>query len=187
MKKLATICAVVLFALPAVGLAQINSGFGIGPRLGYYKANDADEGNVFGGLQIRGRLSEVFGLELAAEYRAGEKYGISDVQTVETSYVPVTASAMLYLPLSDHFSPYGLAGLGAYYTIYDSDGFDDDVDNEFNIGYHLGFGLEIPFSESVALNADYRYLYLNPDNNEESLEDTEFSGNAFTVGLMFYL
>lgn len=187
MKKLATICAVILFAIPAAGLAQIDSGFGIGPRLGYYKAADADEGNFLAGVQLRGRLSEVFGIEIAAEYRAGEKYGIGDVQSVKTSYVPVTASAMVFLPVSEHFAPYGLAGLGAYYTTYDTEGFDDDLESEFNVGYHLGFGLQIPFNENVALNADYRYLFLNPDSNEESLEDTDFSGNAFTAGLTFYL
>lgn len=187
MKKLVSIFTVLLFIMPAVGLAQIESGFGIGPRLGYYQADDAEEGNAFGGIQIRGRLSPVFGLEAAVEYRAGQEYGIDDVQSMETSFVPVTASALLFLPVSDHFAPYGVAGLGAYYTIYDTEGFSEDIDNEFNVGYHLGFGLEIPFNQNVALNADYRYLFLNPDRNEQDLEDTEFSGNAFTVGLMFYL
>lgn len=187
MKKLATICAIIFFSLPAIGVAQIESGFGIGPRLGYYKADDAEEGNVLGGLQLRGRISPVFGLEAAVEYRAGQKYGIEGVGTVETSFVPVTVSGLVFLPVSEHFSPYGVAGLGAYYTIYDTEGFSDDIDNEFNVGYHLGFGVEIPFSENMALNADYRYLFLNPDRNEESLDDTKFSGNAVTVGLMFYL
>lgn len=187
MKKFATIFAVILFTIPAVGMAQLESGFGIGPRLGYYKADDAEEGNVLGGLQLRGRLSPVFGIEAAVEYRAGQEYGIEGVQSVETSFVPVTASALVFLPVSDHFSPYGVAGLGAYYTIYDAEGFSEDIDNEFNVGYHLGFGLEIPFNQNVALNADYRYLFLNPDRNEESLDDTKFSGNAVTVGLMFYL
>jgi len=63
----------------------------------------------------------------------------------------------------------------------------EDTDSEFNLGYHLGFGLDIFFNESVALNADYRYMFLNPDRNEESLDDTEFSSSVFTVGLMFYL
>ena len=186
MKKLATICAILFFSVPAIGLSQINSGLGIGPRLGYYKADGAEEGNIFGGVQLRGRLSQYFGLEAAVEYRGKSKYEIGE-QSLETSFVPVTASALLFLPINDHFVPYGVAGLGAYYTIYDSDGILDDTDSEFNIGYHLGFGLEIPFNENVALNADYRYIFLNPDRNEENLDDTEFSSNAFTVGLMFYL
>ena len=50
----------------------------------------------------------------------------------------------------------------------------------------LGFGLELPFNEDVALNVDYRYIFLNPDDNEESFEDASFNSNAFTAGLMFY-
>ena len=187
MKKLATIFAIVLFSLPAVGLAQINNGLGIGPRLGYYEAEDADEGNIFGGLQLRGRFSEYFGIEAAVEYNPKQELGVEGVQTVEVSSVPLTASALLFLPVSEKFVPYGLAGLGAYYNIYDSEGLDDDLDSTFNIGYQLGFGLQIPFNSNVALNADYRYRFLNPDTNEESLDDTDFSGNAFRLGLVFYL
>lgn len=29
---------------------------------------------------------------------------------------------MLFVPIAPNFQPYGLAGLGAYYTIYDYDG-----------------------------------------------------------------
>lgn len=116
MKKLVTICAVLLFTIPAVGLAQIGSGFGIGPRLGYYKADNADEGNVFGGIQLRGRISPVFGLEGSVEYRGGQEFEVAG-QRGKTSFVPVTASALLFLPVSEHFSPYGIAGLGAY--LYD--------------------------------------------------------------------
>jgi opacity protein-like surface antigen len=185
MKKTATAFILILFTLPAIGLAQIESGLGIGPRLGYYTADDAEEGNVFGGIQLRGRLSPVFGIEAAVEYRGKQQYDFAD-QSLDVSFVPVTASAMLFLPTAP-ITPYGVAGIGAYYTIYDSDGILEDTENEFNAGYHLGFGIEIPFGQNVALNADYRYVFLNPDSNEESLEDTKFSSNAFTVGLMFYL
>lgn len=195
MKKLLLLPIFALLFAPFINTANaqsdsddiITNTIGIGPRLGYYKADDADEGNAFGGVQLRARFNRVIGIEAAVEYRGGQEYGISDIQTVETSFVPVTASALLFLPVDEHFQPYGVAGLGAYYTIYDTEGFDDDIDNEFNVGYHLGFGLEIPFNNKVALNADYRYLFLNPDRNEQNLEDTKFSGNAFTVGLMFYM
>lgn len=187
MKKLVTICAILFFSIPAMGLAQINNGLGIGPHIGYFEAPDAEDGQIFGGIQLRGRLSPYFGIEAAVDYNSKQEYGISDVQTVEVSSVPVTASAMLYLPISDSFVPYGLAGLGAHYNIYDSEGFEDDIDNTFNLGYHLGFGLQIPFNQNVALNADYRYRYLNPDTNEDNLDETEFSGNAFRLGLTFYL
>ena len=195
MKKLLLLPLFALIFTPFINQAHaqtdsddaIKNTIGIGPRLGYYKGDDADEGNAFGGIQVRGRFNRILGVEAAVEYRGGQKYGLEGAQTVETSFVPVTASALLFLPVSENFQPYGVAGLGAYYTIYDTEGIEDDIDNEFNLGYHLGFGLEIPFNEKVALNADYRYLFLNPDDNEQNFNDTKFSGNAFTVGLMFYM
>jgi opacity protein-like surface antigen len=167
--------------------AAIQNTIGFGPRLGYYKANDADEGNFYGGLQTRLRFGPVFGLEGSVEYRAGQEYSVAG-QSVKTKFVPVTASALMFLPVSENFAPYGIAGLGAYYTIFDYDGpVSDESDNEFNMGYHLGFGIELPISSKSALNFDYRYLFLNPDDNEENLEGASHSGNVFTVGLMFYL
>lgn len=166
----------------------IENSLGIGPRLGYYKGNDADDGSFYGGLQLRARPSEVVGLEGSIEYRPGTESSFAvggAQQSVETKFVPVTGSLMLFLPV-DGFAPYGLGGVGAYYTIYDSEGsFDDDWDSEFNFGYHAGFGLQIPFSSDASLNLDYRYLFLTPEN-ENLPEDADYSGNAFTASLMFY-
>jgi opacity protein-like surface antigen len=109
---------------------------------------------------------------------------------VKTSFIPVTLSLLLFAPISENFAPYGVAGLGAYYTKYSPSQALQDLgfqsDSDFNIGYHLGFGLEIPFSSNVALSIDYRYLFLNPNKNQESFEDTSFSGNTIAASLMFY-
>ena len=192
MKKLLLVPIIFFVFSPLILQAQSSSSeagikntIGIGPRLGYYKAADADNGSFFGGAQLRARLGQYFGIEAAVEYRAANKYEVGQ-QSFKTSFVPVTASALLFLPISENFAPYGVAGLGAYYTIYDADGIFESTDNEFNLGYHLGFGLEIPVNDNVALNADYRYLFINPNDNQESF-DGDFSGNVFTAGLMFYL
>ncbi len=166
--------------------ATIKNTLGIGSRLGYYKANDADQGNFYFGAQTRARFGSVIGLEGSIEYRAAQEYSIRG-QSLETKLVPVTASALLFLPVSESFAPYGVAGLGAYYTIYDYDGVFDGVDNEFNFGYHLGFGAELPINKNTALNVDFRCLFLNPDDNEISTENADYNGNNFTVGVMFYL
>ncbi len=167
--------------------AAIKNTIGLGPRLGYYKANDAEQGNFYVGLQSRIRLGPVLGLEGSVEYRAGQEYTFAG-QTLKTKFVPVTASVLLFLPVSKNFAPYGIAGLGAYYTIYDYEGtFTNENNNEFNFGYHLGFGVEFPINSNTALNFDYRYLFLNPDDNEASTQNADYSGNVFTAGLMFYL
>ncbi|NIT58690.1 MAG: outer membrane beta-barrel protein [Aliifodinibius sp.] len=192
MKKLLLLPLLALVFAPMAVQAQTSSNatikntLGIGPRLGYYKANDADEGSFYIGAQTRARLGSVLGVEGSVEYRAAQEYTIGG-QSFETKFVPVTASALLFLPVSENFAPYGVAGLGAYYTIYEFEGVIDDVENEFNFGYHLGFGLELPINENAALNFDYRYLFLNPEANEVSTDNTNYNGNVFTAGLMFYL
>lgn len=196
MKRLLLLLSLLCFLFaPFLTQAQtaIDNTFGIGPRVGYYQANDADEGSFYFGLQTRARLGAVVGLEGSIEYRTGQEssFNVGGVdQSVTTKFVPITASLMLFLPVGPYISPYGLAGVGAYYTIYDYDGdFADANDDEFNFGYHLGFGLEFPISENVALNFDYRYLFLNPDQGETSTdqEDYNYDGNVFTGGIMFYL
>ena len=195
MKKIVLLLPIIAFVFsPFIVEAQTSSGtdatikntLGIGPRLGYYKANDADQGNFYVGAQTRARLGSVLGFEGSIEYRAAQEYDIAG-QSFETKFVPVTASALMFLPVSENFAPYGVAGLGAYYTIYELEGAIDDIDNEFNFGYHLGFGAELPISENAALNFDYRYLFLNPDDNEVSTANADYNGNVFTAGLMFYL
>ncbi len=184
-----------LFIAPTVIYAQssasdnaaIKNTLGFGPRLGYYKAADAEDGNFYGGIQARIRLGPVLGIEGSVDYRAGQTYEFLG-QEVQTKFVPITGSLMFFAPISQNFAPYGLAGIGAYYTIYDYEGtFTDQNENNFNFGYHLGFGIELPINSNAALNFDYRYLFLNPDDNEQSFEDADFNGNVFTAGLMFYL
>lgn len=65
-------------------------------------------------------------------------------------------------------------------------GLEDDHSVDF--GYHLGFGLELPFNRNTALNVDYRYIFLDPRSDSfGDVEDADFSGNVLTVGLMFYM
>ncbi|MBR9916814.1 porin family protein [bacterium] len=156
---------------------------GIGPKIGYYKAPDADDGTMFIGFQTRTR-GEVFGFEFAAEYRGEQSYSFGGSET-RIRQIPITASLLMHVPLASNFQPYGLAGLGAYYTFYDYDsslGSSDDA--EFRVGYHLGFGLDLPLNESAGLNVDYRYLFL--DGPDDDFGDKEFSGNVISAGLTFY-
>lgn len=172
--------------------AVIENAFGIGPRLGYYHGSEIDDGTFYYGLQARLRLGSVIGLEGSVSYRPGTEGEANPVTgqffTYETKFVPVTGSLMFFIPI-DGFAPYGLAGVGAYYTIYDSeDPRTENWDPTFNFGYHLGFGLEIPFNDDVALNLDYRYIFLTPEGEgDDAPEDADFSGNLITASLMFYL
>lgn len=199
MKKLLLLPLFSFLFTPFVTQAQtstsgsaIENTLGIGPRLGYYKADDAEEGSFYGGAQIRARLGRVVGLEGAIDYRTAQEYDLGEF-SADVRQIPVTASALLFLPVSESFQPYAVAGLGAYYDMIDYNeeaesipGLEDDHSVDF--GYHLGFGLELPFNRNTALNVDYRYIFLDPGSDSfGDVEDADFSGNVLTVGLMFYM
>lgn len=191
MKKLLSIIFALSLFLPCALIAQgsFNNTLGIGPRLGYYQSPDADNGNFYFGGHMRMRFSRVFGFEAALEYRTASEYERADGGSVSVSQVPLTGSLLLFIPLTNDVVPYGFGGLGAYYTNYRCDGglFDCSDDSNFNLGYHLGVGLELPLNESVGLSGDYRYLFLNPEENESNLDDASFSGSVFSLGVTFYL
>src|SRR5699024_6952288 len=85
MKKLLLLPLFALIFTPFINTAQaqyddetIENSIGIGPRLGYYKADDADEGSFYGGAQIRARLGRIIGIEGAVDYRTAQEYDLGD-------------------------------------------------------------------------------------------------------------
>lgn len=186
MKRLVTIFAVFLLTgFITTASAQnfiIENTTGLGAKAGYYKAPDADDGTMFLGAQLRTK-GKYLGGEFAVEYRGEQTYTTTGGE-LTVSQVPVTGSLMAFAPISKNFAPYGLAGLGAYYTIYDYNGtLTSGDDTDITVGYHLGFGADLAINESAAFNVDYRYLFLN---GNEDLTEKEYSGNVLSVGLTFY-
>lgn len=175
----------------------IKNTFGLGPRAGYYRSRDAEEGSWYGGLQARFRLGKVIGLEGAVDYRPEETFEVNlpgaSAEIRQHSY-PVTASLLIFLPILPHFSPYLVGGGGWYYTKIDysdtleAQGFEDRTERLF--GWHAGAGLELPITEHVALNGDLRYIFLDSDFGErpgiDLDEDQKADGYVATVALMFY-
>lgn len=188
MKKLLTLLsAFIVTAFFSQAVAQqylIENSSGIGPKIGYYKAPDAEDGTMFIGLQARTK-GKYFGGEFAAEYRGEQAYTTAGGSELTIRQIPITGSLMIFAPIAQNLAPYGLAGLGAYYTMYDYDGgfLNPGDDSEMKIGYHLGFGADVAISESAAFNIDYRYLFLD---GSDDLSDKEFSGNVISAGLTFY-
>lgn len=187
MKKLVTFISVIaITALFSQANAQqylIEDASGIGPKVGFYKAPDAEDGTMFIGLQSRTK-GKYLGAEFSIEYRGEQSYSTTNGE-LTVRQIPLTGSLLLFAPLAQNFSPYGLAGLGAYYTIYDYEGgfLNPGDDTDVNVGYHLGFGADVALSESAAFNIDYRYLFL--DGNDD-ITEKEYSGNVISAGLTFY-
>ncbi|MDX9759072.1 MAG: outer membrane beta-barrel protein [Bacteroidota bacterium] len=185
---------------------QIENTFGIGPTAGWYRSNDADEGALFFGMLGRVRLGNNVGLEASLAYRDAELFhtGQIDVEqlTADVTYVPITFSLNIFLPVGSFLTPYATGGVGFYYTIESYDvarvGQSDirallEDEENFETGYHFGLGLEIPFGRNIAVHGEFRYLFLGSEitsiRDVVNLDtDTKNSdGVMLSGGVMVYL
>lgn len=182
MMKRTFVIALVLSLTAPMLFAQ---GIGFGPQVGYYKARDADEGDLMIGGVLRLKFSEALAIEGSINYRE-EKY--RDGLITAKSW-PIMATALFYpLPVL-----YGAAGAGWYNTTieYDHERLGlrrseaEDTTQEF--GWHFGGGIELPFSGSK-LYGDIRYVFL--DYKFEAVpgsRDIESDFYVITVGLLWGL
>lgn len=161
--------------------------FGFGPRANYWNQKDAEEGTWFVGGQFRWRVSEPIALEASVDGHRDE----FENEDIEVFTIPVQASLLLH-PLGDaRLSPYGIGGVGWYFTRIHFEGalkdLDDQTDDRF--GLHAGAGLDFALTPKVTLNGDFRYVWLEEfETDDEDILDKEFdqSGPMATVGVTFY-
>jgi hypothetical protein len=77
-----------------IGLTALMAGYvgaqsiSLGPQIGYYKSQDADEGNFMGGVTLRLKLAKSFGVEASINYPQ-ENYA-NNVLTVRSWPIMVT-------------------------------------------------------------------------------------------------
>ena len=149
-------CVFILILSMSVHLFAF--GLGLGPQVGFQKANDAEEAKFMGGVALRAKLTPSLGVEGSINYRQ-EKYANGNV-TVKSW--PVLVTGLFYpLPII-----YGAVGAGWYNTTMDyNDEFSpiakDETTQEF--GWHFGGGVELPFGSSTKVTGDIRYVFLNYD------------------------
>jgi hypothetical protein len=183
MKKILVVWFLIIGLLSPLA---VNAGdfIGLGPRAGYYKAKDAEEGQWFGGAGLRLKMGSI-GFEGSIDYRA-EKY-VNGNLTIRSW--PVMASVLFYpLPIL-----YGVAGAGWYNTTFDYDQdklifkyVKDKTDQE--VGWHFGGGLELPLGRKSALAVDIRYVFLNYDFSEvPGSEELDSDFYAVTITIIFGL
>lgn len=166
----------LIFAAPALG------GAGFGPQVGYYKSQDADEGEFLYGGALRLKPAPFFGIEGSVNYRQESYHD----DAVKVKSWPVMATALLYpVPFV-----YGLGGAGWYNTTIEYDGSifggsdKEETTNEF--GWHFGGGVELPLGETARIAGDVRYVFI--DYEFEDLPGSETAESNFyviTVSLLF--
>jgi len=153
--------------------------FSLGVIAGYLRAPDADRGTWTAGLQARFHISPTLAVEAAGTYHKNS-YGNGDAHV--TQY-PVQVSALLYPLPSGSFSPYLVGGGGWYYSKIAYEGALSGLSNETEntYGTHAGAGLEIRLGSSAMIDADLRYIFLQPRSN--AFQSGDFNYWQGTLGL----
>ena len=178
MRPLLALLALSLFLLP-IHSAHGESSVAIGPQLGIYKAQDADDVELLYGAALRLKLASALGVETSLNYRE-ESY--SDGALTVQSW-PVQVTGLLYV----FPTVYGAVGAGWYNTTFDIDvpEIDDETQSEF--GWHAGGGIDLPLNHSLRLAGDVRYVFL--DYEFEDVPGVEVDSNfyMFAVSLLINL
>src|SRR5262245_48593165 len=138
--------------------------FSIGPAGGYLNQKDADRGTWFGGAQARLHFGGMLAAEASITFHQNE-YEDGDVTV--TQY-PLQLTAMLYIIPTGPIRPYILGGVGWYYTRIDYSGVFSALSDhtEHIFGWHLGAGAELMLGARTSLDADVRYIFLDPDTDQ---------------------
>ena len=132
-------------------------------------------------------IGDQFGLELDFSH-APNFFGDEDIPGVDSSAMTVMASLKWMKRVQDRgVQPYLVAGIGLIRTRLDADAIFDNVTTN-DLGFNLGGGLGVFFSDHVGLRADFRYLRAFQDADLGDDVDFEISSFDFwrgTVGLAF--
>jgi hypothetical protein len=148
-------------------------GFSIGAHVGWFESKDADDGEVYYGLQARIYLLKWLGIEGSVDV---QKQDFLD-EDADLTTVPVQLTGMIFLMPDSPLRPYVLAGAGWYFHEVEYDGalsnLDDEDDSSF--GVHVGGGLELLLGKILMLYADLRYTFLDePGVDNSQLDEEEF-------------
>ena len=185
-KVLVVMVSLALAVLLAAPQAMAERGFGIGPRIGYAKASDADDGAFYLGGDFNYRFFDsLLGVRGEVGWRK-DSIEVPGLVDIDIHTIPMLASVTVH-PLKDFIiSPYAIAGAGWYFMLAEGDvaGIDAFDVTENGFGWHIGGGAELNVHEHLSINADIRYVWFEMDL--EQIDDVDASGIQATGGFTFY-
>lgn len=171
----------VMLATAGAAYAQsaASPGGNFGGHVGWVKATAAEEGNFLGGAHAELRLIPWLGVQGSVDYWLADSIGLPGGEELKIRSIPITVTGRLYIVGTDQLSLFAAAGAGWYHLMYDFPddledlGFDDQSNNTF--GWHIGAGLVVPVSPTVAIYGEARAIFLDPDQalEEEDLDDVQ--------------
>ncbi len=164
------------------------SALSLGPEIGFFKSQDADNAKMMGGAAARYRLAEGLAVEGSVSYRS-EDYNNGYVSAKSW---PVMVTGLIY-PID---IAYGAIGAGWYNTTIDYNyppNYNGGLgmtssETKQRFGWHFGGGLEMPLGNSTTLVGDIRYVFL--DYNFKTFPGTNGVNSDFyiiTAGVLFGL
>lgn len=148
------------------------------------KTTSLDSKTGFAGeLAVGHYFLPMLALELGAGYFQSE--GSAEAQPGETKLqvVPVTATGKFLVPIGV-FEPYGLFGIGAYFTDLEVSGNTGNFSgsSEITYGLHAGAGVNVNFSNSMFAGLEGKYLWAKPSFGGQ---DVNIDGFITTANLGF--
>ena len=158
-----------------------------GPQVGFYKLHGSNESRTMGGLAMRLRFSDNFGIQGSINYREVSYLNGS----IRTQSWPVLLTGQYF------FSPhiFGLVGSGWYNTSIDylypslnppGTIFVEERKQEF--GWHFGGGIELPLGLGTKIVSDIKYVFLDyAFNNFPGAGGVNSNFYVISVGLLFGL
>ena len=125
----------------------------------------------------------MFAVELGVGYF--ESKGSSAAQAGETKLqvVPVIATGKVLIPIGI-FEPYGLFGIGAYFTKMDVEGnvYNFNSSSTITYGLHAGAGINFNLTENFFLGVEGKYLWAKPSYGGQ---DVNLDGFVTTADIGF--
>ena len=191
----ATITMLVLGGLLACAAPVSAQGFGLGGRFAWVTRDvdadvdpnvDADLDSVrFIGGQIR-LLGPRFGFEVSLDRRSES----SELLNEKVTETPIQASLLLRMR-GGSVSPFLLGGPGWYRRSVEAlDGPGDLSVSTTEFGWHAGIGLEILPNRHIGIHGDYRYTFLDFDDDDDEGFISGLlpghRGSMWTLGATFY-
>jgi opacity protein-like surface antigen len=181
--------------VPIDTMASASSRVAMGLQLGYFNSSGADQGAFYFGAAAQYRIGSMLGFEATLGYWGQQAFDFGKVSgndlSANVTSIPLMVSVMVFIPLrSTSFVPYLLGGGGLYLLTID---YSADINKVMGdqtatkAGAQLGFGADLPLTQSVIARADYRYLFISQVFESGSTFDfssKKYGGGAFSLGFV---
>ncbi len=127
----------------------------------------------------------IFAVELGAGYFESKGSPAAQAGDTKLRVIPMIATAKVLLPLGV-FEPYGLAGIGAYFTDLNVSGNTSDFrgSTEVTYGFHAGAGFNINLHNHMFLGLEGKYLWAEPSFGGQHVKLDGFVTTA-DIGIRF--